>query len=100
LTPLYRFDPFTGLWHHRDARARPPVSLYDISYSGAAMEFGAARTTAPESVLADQLEQARILVASLDGGLAGDPIEDPVLPPSYEAVRWFPLPGEAYARPA
>jgi selenocysteine lyase/cysteine desulfurase/CRP-like cAMP-binding protein len=95
LLPLYRFDPFTGLWHHRDARARPPVSLYDISYSGAAMEFGAARSTAPESVLADQLEQARSLIASLDAGVAGEPIEDPVLPPSYEAIRWFPLPGEA-----
>jgi len=23
LLPLYRFDPFTGLWHHRDGRAAP-----------------------------------------------------------------------------
>ena len=96
LLPLYRFDPFTGLWHHRDARARPPVSLFDISYSGAAMEFGAQRAHAPESVLAEQLAQARELVASLDGRLAGEPeIDDPVLPASYEAIRWFPLPGEA-----
>jgi len=99
LLPLYRFDPFTGLWHHREARARPPVSLYDISYSGAAMEFGAPRSTAPEHVLRDQLEQARRLIASLDDGLAVEAIEDPVLPPSFEAIRWFPLPGEACARP-
>jgi hypothetical protein len=35
----YRFDAFAGLWHHRDARSRPPVSLYDIA-SGA-IEFRA-----------------------------------------------------------
>jgi selenocysteine lyase/cysteine desulfurase len=100
LLPLYRFDPFTGLWHHREQRARPPVSLYDISYTGAAMEFGVPRTTAPESVLRDQLEEAAALIGGLEHELAGETIEDPVLPPSYEAIRWFPLPGEAYARPA
>ena len=39
LLTLYRFDPFTGLWHHRDAHSRPPISLYDVSYAGGAMEF-------------------------------------------------------------
>ncbi len=99
LLPLYRFDPFTGLWHHRDARARPPVSLYDISYTGAAMEFGAHRATAPESVLRDQLEQARELIGELGDRLADETVEDPALPPSFEAIRWFPLPGEAHAQP-
>jgi hypothetical protein len=97
LLPLYRFDPFTGMWHHRDGRARPPVSLYDISYAGAAMEFAAARSTAPERVLRDQLEHAWSLIASLDDRSTGDAIEDPVLPPSFEAIRWFPLPGEVSA---
>ena len=98
LLPLYRFDPFTGLWHHRSARPRPPVSLYDVAYAGAAMEFGAARSTAPESVLRDQLAQAAALIGSLDEQLGEGAIEDPVLPPSFEAIRWFPLPGEAYAQ--
>ena len=101
LLALYRFDPFTGLWHHRDARARPAVSLYDISYTGAAMEFAAQRSTAPESVLCDQLEEAARLIASLPEQLAREPeIDDPVLPASLEAIRWFPLPGEALARPS
>jgi len=96
LLPLYRFDPFTGLWHHRDARSLPPVSLYDVSYASGAMEFHAQRATAPETALAEQLEQARSLVASLPAQLAEEPpIEDPVLPDSYERMRWFPLPGEA-----
>jgi selenocysteine lyase/cysteine desulfurase/CRP-like cAMP-binding protein len=100
LLPLYRFDPFTGLWHHRGGRARPPVSLYDISYAGGVMEFGGSRSTAPETVLHDQLEQARSLIASLDAGDNVPPGDDPVLPESYEAIRWFPLPGEASARSA
>jgi len=98
LLPLYCFDPFTGLWHHRSARPRPRVSLYDVSYTGAAMEFGAARSTAPESVLPDQLAQAAALLAGTDEQLADEAIEDPVLPPSFEAIRWFPLPGEAHAQ--
>ena len=96
LLPLYRFDPFTGLWHHRDARGRPPISLHDVSYATGAMEFRGGHATAPEDVLADQLEEARRFVASLRERLAREtPIEDAVLPPSYERMRWFPMPGEA-----
>jgi len=96
LLPLYRFDPFTGLWHHRDGRSRPRTSLFDISYAGGAMEFRGQGARASEDVLAHQLEAARRLVESLPAQLAReDGIEDPVLPPSYEAMRWFPLPGEA-----
>jgi hypothetical protein len=96
LLTLYRFDPFTGLWHHRDAHSRPQTSLYDISYTSGAMEFSAQRTQAPESVLSEQLDQAEALVAALSTGLAAEAeIRDPELPDSYERIRWFPLPGEA-----
>lgn len=96
LLPLYRFDPFTGLWNHRDGRTRPRTSLYDISYAGGAMEFRGQAVSAPEDVLAGQLDAARRLVASLPAQLLReDTIDDPVLPASYEGVRWFPLPGEA-----
>ena len=95
LLPLYRFDPFTGLWHHRETRSRPSVSLHDISYAGGAMEFRAQRASAPEGVLGEQLEQAAALIASLAAAPAADPLEDPVLPDSFERLRWFPLPGEA-----
>ncbi len=96
LLTLYRFDPFTGLWHHRDAHGRPPISLYDISYASGAMEFTAQRTQAAASVLAEQLRQAEQLVAALPQQLAGAPeIHDADLPDSFERIRWFPLPGEA-----
>ena len=64
------------------------------------MEFGAPRSTAADHVLRDQLEHARSVIASLDDRSTGDAVEDPVLPPSFEAIRWFPLPGEASTRPA
>jgi selenocysteine lyase/cysteine desulfurase len=96
LLALYRFDPFTGLWHHRGAGRRAQISLYDISYAGGAMEFRGQAATAPEDVLAEQLAQARRLVATLPTELAhAETIEDPVLPEAYERMRWFPLPGEA-----
>jgi selenocysteine lyase/cysteine desulfurase len=96
LLALYRFDPFTGLWHHRDARGRPRMSLFDVSYAGGVMEFGGQSATAPEEALDEQLAAARRLVAGLAHDLSrAAPIEDPVLPDSYERMRWFPLPGEA-----
>jgi hypothetical protein len=95
LLPLYRFDPFTGLWHHRETRSRPPISLYDVSYAGGAMEFRAQRASAAERILGEQLEQAAELIASLAAEPQRDVVEDPVLPESFECLRWFPLPGEA-----
>jgi len=96
LLTLYRFDPFTGLWHHRDAHSRPQTSLHDVSYAGGALAFRGQHATAPESVLAEQLEDARRLVASLPSAREReDPLEDPVLPESYERMRWFPMPAEA-----
>jgi hypothetical protein len=71
------------------------------------MEFRAQRATAPEHVLSEQLEQASELVASLPDQLRGEAdLEDPVMPASFERIRWFPLPAEAQrdlvasARPA
>ena len=96
LLPLYRFDPFTGLWHHRDADGRPSVSLHDVSYASGAMEFRSGHDCAPERALTDQLDDARRLVSSLPAEHAGKAaIEDPVLPDSYERMRWFPMPAEA-----
>ncbi len=44
LLPLYRFDPFTGSGTTARRYSRPPISLYDVSYTGGAMEFrGSAR---------------------------------------------------------
>ena len=84
LLPHYRFDPATGLWHHATGPAPPLLSLHDLG-SVPAVE------TAPESVLADQLDAARRIIR----GAAPTPPPDPPLSPAFERIRWFPLPGDA-----
>src|SRR5512132_1015343 len=54
LLALYRFDPDSGLWQHRAGAADPGPSVRDFA---AALDGAPARlATAPESVLAGQLE--------------------------------------------
>ena len=60
------------------------------------MEFRSRHDSAPERALTDQLDDARRLVSSLPAEHACKAtIEDPVLPDSYERMRWFPMPAEA-----
>ncbi|MDX5398428.1 MAG: hypothetical protein LPK92_01710, partial [Actinomycetes bacterium] len=69
----YRFDPLTGLWHHRGGVVDPPASLLDIRYGDdGAMTYPHHDTPAPVAVLAEHLAEARrILAAAPDGGTAG-----------------------------
>ena len=81
LLPLYRFDAVTGLWEHAAAAPRPlPTLAFD----------GDPLPTAPESVLARQLDRARRLLGAID---AAPPRPARVLDP----LRWFPVPDEALA---
>jgi selenocysteine lyase/cysteine desulfurase len=86
----YRFDPHTGLWHHRDGPPRPPLRLRDLHYApDGALRTPAQRPRAGEESLAGYLSQARDLLAArpdhIDEGPTG-------LPDDFEALRWFPLP--------
>ena len=91
LLPQYRFEPESGLWRHAAGPVEPPVSLADVRYVDGRMTYVAHRHRAPESHLAGYLSEARRLLAEPPGGL---PVEDPVLDPDFEALRWFPLPSE------
>lgn len=89
LLPDYRFDPVTGLWHHRAGAAEPPLRLSQVSYDeDGTMTYPRHDTTAPASVLDDHLAEARRIFAqaSSDLGpaatLAGD----------FDHLRWFALP--------
>jgi hypothetical protein len=33
LLPEYRFDPYSGLWRHRDGLVEPPLRLSQLSYA-------------------------------------------------------------------
>jgi hypothetical protein len=84
LLPLYRFDPDSGLWQHRDATPDPPATLGDYG----ARQF----RSAPESALAGQLEAARMLLSGTRRLTAS--ADDPAVSAAFERIRWFPLPNE------
>ena len=96
LLPLYRFDPFSGQWHHRDGRSRPAVGLYDVHYDTGEMEFRGQAATAPETELVHQLEEAKRTIERFEREAdEEDAIVDLQLGAEFERLRWFPLPGEA-----
>jgi selenocysteine lyase/cysteine desulfurase len=88
LLPLYRFDPVTGLWRHRDARPTP--TLGDARVPRVTRE--------PEQALAERLEDARRIVRAVEAAQPRAAVSDPPLSPQFERFRWFPLPDEALAR--
>jgi hypothetical protein len=90
LLPSYRFDPRTGLWRHAGGPLRPQITLDDVTYGpDGELDYPRRREQAGEEVFASYLQQVRTLLTALpariDDGATG-------LPPSFEALRWFPLP--------
>jgi selenocysteine lyase/cysteine desulfurase/CRP-like cAMP-binding protein len=96
LLPLYRFDPFSGLWRHVDEPEAAPLTLDDVSFASGVVEFHGQRATEPESALGGYLDEARRIVRSVETA-PPDAAEDPELTPAFDLVRWFPLPSEACA---
>jgi selenocysteine lyase/cysteine desulfurase len=95
LLPDYAFDPPTGLWHHRAGPVEPPLRLHDLSYgTDGALRYPPHTARAPESALADYLDEARRLVADRMGP-PDQAAYDPAacgLSTDFEALRWFELP--------
>jgi selenocysteine lyase/cysteine desulfurase len=92
LLPLYRFDPVTGLWRHRDGPVEPPFRLTDVGYDEATGEVvlpEVPHDRAPESALADYLAEARGIFAAAEKDDA-DGVPD--LGADFEHLRWFELP--------
>jgi hypothetical protein len=92
LLPLYRFDPRTGLWRHAHMR---PAPLPSLSFD-ASLDMPVVRSTAPESALARQLDDARRIIRAVETAPPSAPSER-ALPADLERIRWFPLPCEAHA---
>ena len=95
LLPHYRFEPATGLWHHRAGRPDPAMRLTDLTYRSGKLEYRSRHATEPEWVLASYLEDARrILDAVSSEAREADPA---TLSADFESLRWFPLPEEVLA---
>ena len=99
LLPDYTFDAHTGQWRHEDGGPRATMSLSDLSYRSGKLEFRARMLTEPEWALAGYLDAARrIFAAAGDRHRAAPRRSTPPAPSDdFEALRWFPLPGEAAA---
>jgi selenocysteine lyase/cysteine desulfurase len=97
LLPLYRFDPVTGLWRHRDGTVEPPFRLTDVGYdatTGALRLPVLPHDRAPESALASYLAEARAILAAVEEG-GSDGVPD--LGADFEHLRWFELPAACVA---
>jgi selenocysteine lyase/cysteine desulfurase len=90
LLPLYRFDPVSGVWEHRDHRTASP-HLVDVSFTNATP----AAPALERGTFAAQLERARRIVADIEADPPTEPLDDPPLSVEFERGRWFPLPAEA-----
>jgi selenocysteine lyase/cysteine desulfurase len=88
----YRFDPVTGLWHHRKGPVEPPLRLTDVRYEPATgeMTYPQHHDTAPESALEGYLRDARALLAATPEPAGFDP--DGGVSDDFEHLRWFELP--------
>jgi hypothetical protein len=94
LLPHYRFDPDTGTWRHHAKGASRGLRLTDLSYAGGRLEYRSRHATEPETALPGFLAEARRILQ--EAGQGGEPreVDRPDLPEGFEALRWFPLPGE------
>jgi hypothetical protein len=86
----YEFHADTGEWSHRSAGERPVATLGSVRCSGAGMLYPSWDATLPESVLDGSLVEAEKLVTCRQERA---PMGALRLPESFEALRWFPLPG-------
>jgi hypothetical protein len=101
LLPEYRFDPYTGLWRHKDGLVEPPLRLADVRYTadGELSWPGrsAAHERAGEDALPRYLKEAHDLLAALAAGPAQDPAPGRPISADFEELRWFDLPAGCLA---
>jgi selenocysteine lyase/cysteine desulfurase len=98
LLPLYRFDPESALWSHREDARRPAVTLASLPFAAGELRRALPRRRAPEAVLPGYLEEARRIVRAVEASPPAPDSDPPSLTPEFERLRWFPLPEEALAR--
>ena len=96
LLPLYRFEPDSGLWRHRDAAADPPLSLADVTYADGTMAYEHPPHIELAATYEHYLDEAR---AALARAADRTPLAPPEVTGDFEHLRWFPFPDEIGAPP-
>jgi selenocysteine lyase/cysteine desulfurase len=95
LLPEYRFDPYTGMWRHRDGVVEPPMRLSQLSYDAAGeLRWPAHHERAGEDALPGYLDEARKLLLGRPDVVDGTGGR---VWPGFEELRWFDLPDECLA---
>jgi selenocysteine lyase/cysteine desulfurase len=97
LLPDYRFDPRTGLWHHRAGPTEPPLRLSQLRYDeDGRMTYPHHTDRAEPSVLGDYLDQARARFAAapetVTVGESDDVADSCELSADFRRLQWFELP--------
>jgi hypothetical protein len=90
----YRFDPASGHWRHAGARARPMRSLRDFEIRPGHAAPPSEPSRSPDEVLEGHLQAARRVLAEAHRRPCGMATEAAGCSRAFEALRWFPLPGE------
>ena len=86
----YRFDPATGLWHHRGGAVEPPLRLSDVTYAAdGAMTYPHHVTTAPTASLRAYLDLAAGILAAAD---PPECLSAAHVSEDFDHLRWFELP--------
>jgi selenocysteine lyase/cysteine desulfurase len=100
LLPDYRFDPYTGLWRHRDGLVEPPLRLGQLGYDAdGRLGWPARHERAGEEALAEHLAQARELLATRPDPVDAAGGAHAGVSPHFEELRWFDLPEICVADP-
>jgi selenocysteine lyase/cysteine desulfurase len=97
LLPEYHFDPATGLWHHRNGPADPPLRLGQLHYdphTGELVRPDLRAQHAGEDALAGYLQAARERFRAAPDICPSEPHAG-ALSDDFEHLRWFELPDES-----
>jgi selenocysteine lyase/cysteine desulfurase len=91
----YRFEPYSGLWRHRDKPAEPPLRLSQLHYDvDGQLQYTHLKRTAGESEFARYLDEARAVFAAakLVAPELAAPVAHTEMSVEFERLRWFELP--------
>jgi selenocysteine lyase/cysteine desulfurase len=91
----YRFEPYSGLWRHRDKPAEPPLRLAALHYDeDGRLEYTYEKVVVPEAALEGYLDQARAIFESARSAAPEyiAPVPHTEMSAEFERLRWFELP--------